>query len=147
MSNWNRNWFLEKSIYLLSKQTLNQDEWELIIVDDGSNIKPKETDKIINKYKIQNIIKNFHYIKRINKRSKYGNCAIARNIGAKFGTGDYILFTDPEVMPMPDWAEHHLLANERGPENNYIGYCLHTRWHHVINEKCQGHFLGNAYTD
>ncbi len=147
MSNWNRNWFLEKSIYLLSKQTLNQDEWELIIVDDGSNIKPKETDKIINKYKIQNIIKNFHYIKRINKRSKYGNCAIARNIGAKFGTGDYILFTDPEVMPMPDWAEHHLLANERDPENNYIGYCLHTRWHHVINEKCQGHFLGNAYTD
>ncbi len=151
MSNWNREWFLDKSIYLLSKQTLNQsnqqDDWELIVVDDGSTIKTDKIDKIINNYKNQNIIKNFHYIKKLKKRSKYGNCAYARNIGAKFGTGDYILFTDPEVMPMPDWAEQHLLANESNPENNYIGYCLHTRWNHVINDKCQGQFLGNAYTD
>lgn len=151
MSNWNREWFLDKSIYLISKQTLNQNDFELILVDDGSNIKSSKTYKTILNYKNQGIIKNFHYIKRIKKRSKYGNCAIARNIGAKFGTGDYILFTDPEVMPMSDWAEHHLIANEtdfkNNIENNYVGLCLHTRWHHVINDNCQGHFLGNCYTD
>ncbi len=149
MANWNRDWFLDKSIYLLSKQTLSQNDWELIIVDDGSNIKSEKIDKILHNYKNQNIIKNFHYVKKINKRNKYGNCAIARNIGSKFGTGDYILFTDPEVMPMPDWAEQHLLVNEKNSklENNYIGYCLHTRYHHVISDKCQGQFLGNVYTD
>jgi len=147
MSNWNREWFLDKSIYLLSKQTLNQNDWELIIVDDGSNIKAEKIDKIIHNYKNQNVIKNFHYIKKITKRTKYGNCAIARNIGAKFGTGDYILFTDPEVMPMPDWAEQHLITNEKNPKTNCIGLCLQTRYHYVFNDKCQGQFLGNVYTD
>ncbi len=150
MSNWNREWFLDKSIYLLSKQTLNQDDWELIIVDDGSNIKAEKIDKILLDYKNQNIIKNFHYIKKINKRTKYGNCAIARNIGAKFGTGDYILFTDPEVMPMPNWAEQHLLANLSDSitvESSYVGLCLLVEWHYFINDKCKGSFLENAYTD
>ncbi len=146
MSNWNRAWYLERSIYLISKQTLPQDEWELIVVDDGSNVDAIKTDKIINEYKRQNIIKNFHYIKKINKRNKYGNCAIARNIGAKFGTGDYILFTDPEVMTMPDWAEQHLLANLGNSENNYIGLCLHTRYVYAINGMYRGSILDNMFT-
>lgn len=108
ISNWNRDWFLDRSIYLISKQTLNQENWELIIVDDGST---DESEKVINRYKDMNIIKNFHYIKKVKKREKYGNCAIARNIGAKFGIGDYILFTDPEVMPLPDWAERHYIGH------------------------------------
>lgn len=110
ISNWNRGWHLERSIHLISKQTLSQDEWELIIVDDGST---DNSEEIITKYKEKNIIKNFHYIKKVKKREKYGNCAIARNIGAKFGSGDYILFTDPEVMPLQDWAEKHYLAHKQ----------------------------------
>ena len=36
MSTLNKDWFLDRSIFLLSKQSLPQNEWELIIVDDGS---------------------------------------------------------------------------------------------------------------
>lgn len=177
ISNWNRDWFLDRSVYLISKQTLSQDDWELVVVDDGSI---DETDKIVNRYKNMGIIKNFHYIKRIKKREKYGNCAIARNIGAKFGSGDYILFTDPEVMPLPDWAERHYLAHREKimirsgsgmyipvviPESmsskdlaerysqkeeidrNVIGYCLQPREYHAVTENCKGPILGNAYTD
>lgn len=172
ISNWNRDWFLDRSIYLLSKQTLNQNDWELVIVDDGSTDK---TDEVISRYKNQNIIKNFHYIKKINKRKEYGNCAIARNIGAKFGSGNYILFTDPEVMPLPDWAERHYLAHKENiviipgtgfytsevsnsgvtlspdlqeqTDRNVVGYCMQPREYHIVTEKCRGPFLGNAYTD
>lgn len=156
ISNWNRDWFLDRSIYLISKQTLNQENWELIIVDDGST---DESEKVINRYKELNVIKNFHYIKKVKKREKYGNCSIARNIGAKFGTGDYILFTDPEVMPLPDWAEQHYLAhfddNGMNTNRNVIGYCLQPRLYHVVSKEyskeyskeCRGPLLGDAYTD
>lgn len=144
ISNWNRDWFLDRSIYLISKQTLSQDDWELIVVDDGSTDK---TEQVINRYKDMNIIKNFHYIKKIKKREKYGNCAIARNIGAKYGIGDYILFTDPEVMSMPDWAEQHYLAHKGRHNTSVIGYCLNPREYHIVTEKCRGPFLGNVYMD
>lgn len=119
ISNWNRDWFLDRSIYLLSKQTMSQEDWELIIVDDGST---DQTDMVINRYKELNVIKNFHYIKRIVNKKKYGNCAIARNIGARYGTGDYIIFTDPEVMVMPDWSEQHYLAHKRKLINSSSEY-------------------------
>lgn len=164
--NWNRAWHLDRSIYLISKQTIPQEDWELIIVDDGST---DDSEEVINKYKNSDIIKNFHYIKKVNKRKKYGNCAIARNIGAMAGSGDYILFTDPEVMPLPNWAEQHYLAHKRkivkkpdsgmytpvGPETvskevadrHVVGYCLQPREYHIITKNCKGEFLGNAYTD
>ncbi len=144
ISNWNRAWYLDRSIYLISRQTLPQYDWELNIVDDGST---DDSDKIIKKYKEKNIIKNFHYIKKIKKRERYGNCAIARNIGAKVGSGDYILFTDPEVMPLPDWAEQHYLAHEYNTDKNIVGYCLQPREYHIVTESCRGPFLGNAFTD
>lgn len=158
--NRNRDWFLDRSIYLLSKQTLPQEYWELIIVDDGST---DYSDDVITKYKKMGIIKNFHYIRNTKKREKSGNCAITRNIGAKFGTGDYILFTDPEVMMMPDWALQHYLAHKVDivirpgtgfyipavsissldivsscnlpdtTNRDVIGYCLQPRYYHVVD--------------
>jgi glycosyltransferase involved in cell wall biosynthesis len=145
MSNRNRAWLLERSIYLISKQTLPQSDWELIIVDDGST---DDSEKIIYKYKDMGIIENFHYIK--NKKQRHdsqGNCALTNNIGPKAGIGEYILLTDPEVMPLPDWAEQHYLAHEGRTDTYTYGYCLHPREYHVINDNIKGAFLGNAYTD
>jgi len=149
MPNRNRAWFLDRSIPLIAKQTLNQDEWELIITDDGSI---DESEQIIQKYKKMNIIKNFHFIKNTKKRNDgQGSPAIACNIVAKMCSGDYLLHTDPEIMPLPTWAEQHYLAHEGKTDRHVWGECLHPREYHIINDgfgkEYKGHFLGNAYTD
>lgn len=149
MSNRNRAWLLDRSIYLISKQTLSQDDWELIVVDDGST---DNSEEIIQKYKNMNIIKNFHYIKNTKKRyDLQGSPAITSNIAIKESSGDYILHTDPEIMPLPDWAEQHYLAHEEKTDKHVWGYCLHPREFHIITDENQkqykGSFLGNAYTD
>jgi glycosyltransferase involved in cell wall biosynthesis len=171
VANWNRAWFLDRSIYLFSKQTLPQDDWELVIVDDGST---DQSDIIIRKYAEQGIIKNFHYYRRTKIKEKTGNCSLARNIGVTGSCGDYIVFNDPEVMCMPDWAERHCLAHacnlepkqfdridtgltsipigatlSNSPEptfNRWVhGMCFCTRDFHggVFN----GRVLGNVYDD
>ncbi len=149
MSNRNRDWFLDRSIFLLSKQTLPQNEWELIIVDDGST---DQSEDVILRYKKMNIIKNFHYIKNTKKRyDPPGSPARTCNIATKASHGDYILYTDPEIMPLPDLAEKHYLSHE-GKIDRYVhGLSLNTREFHIISgdgiEYCRGAFLGNAYTD
>lgn len=145
MSNRNRDWFLDRSIYLLSKQTLPQDEWELIIVDDGST---DQSEEVIMKYKKMNIIKNFHYIKNTKKRyDSQGSPALTSNIAIKLSSGDYILHTDPEIMPLPDWAEQHYMSHEGKADKHVWGRCIHPREYHIVTEDCRGPLLGNAYTD
>lgn len=145
MSNRNRDWFLDRSIYLISKQTLSQEDWELIIVDDGSTDKSED---VIKRYKDMNIIKNFHYIKNTKKRyDLQGSPALTSNIAIKSSQGDYILHTDPEIMPLPDWAEQHYITHKRTTDKHVWGHCLHPREYHIVTEKCRGPLLGNAYTD
>lgn len=170
LTNWNRAWFLERSIFLYSEQTLSPDEWELVVVDDGST---DHSDAVIRKYR--SCIKNYHYYRRIQPKDKYTNCSIARNISYKGCSGDYIVFVDPEVMCLPDWAYYHCLAhvcpvaithdenvihtgntcipdgatlkNSPAPTfNRWIrGMCLNTRDYH--GEPFNGKVLGNVYND
>ncbi len=170
IANWNRDWFLDRSIYLYSKQTLPQEEWELIVVDDGST---DQSDEVIRKYK--GIIKNFIYYRRKEKKLVSGNCSLARNIGVTGSTGDYIVFVDPEIMCLPDWAHKHCLAHvcepspridlnridtgnffipwgatlENSPPptfNRWVhGMCLCTREHH--GPPWNKNLFGNAYND
>ncbi len=149
ISNRNRDWFLDRSIYLLSKQTMPQDEWELIIVDDGSI---DQSEDVILKDKKMNIIKNFHYIKNTVKRHDLPGCpARTCNMVVKESSGDYLLYTDPEIMPLPDWFEHHYSLHEGKTDRSVFGHCLHPREFHIISgdgtEYCRGALLGNAYTD
>lgn len=113
IANWNRAWFLDRSIFLYSKQTLTQDDWELVVVDDGST---DQSDVIIRKYYQQGIIKNYHYFRRKEPKTVSGNCSLARNIGVTGSAGDYIVFVDPEIMALPDWAYRHCLAHVCEPQ-------------------------------
>ena len=84
----------------ISNQTFSSQEFEVIIVDDGS------------KAPIKQIIDLF--IDRINVkffRQENQGPAAARNAGAKQARGGYIVFTDDDCAPTPEWLKkikHHI---------------------------------------
>lgn len=72
--------------------TLPQDQWKLIIVDNGSNDKTRSILKsYTNKLPLQIVSEP--------KRGKN----IALNRGLASIEGDLVVFTDDDVLPQPDW--------------------------------------------
>jgi len=75
----------------LFRQTVSQDTYEVIVVDDGST---DNTPNIISKYPGVRILRQEHI-----------NAGAARNLGVKHARGDIILFIDADCVPQEDWIE------------------------------------------
>ncbi len=81
---YNRAWCIERAISSVLKQ--NFQDWEMIIVDDGSTDNTKKVlEKYLNKYK------NIKYFYKEN-----GGVGSARNLGIKKAQGDYLIFLDSD---------------------------------------------------
>ena len=85
---YNRKSHLEMMIPKIEK--INYDNWELIIVDDGSNDGTEQFFKNIDNDKVI-------YIKQINKER-----GGARNTGLQIAKGDYITFLDSDDYLLPN---------------------------------------------
>lgn len=81
---YNEKKYLTRCLDSILRQSF-KDEFQLIIIDDGSD---EETKKIIDKYCD---IKNVKIIQK-----KHEGASSARNIGLKFAIGEYILFIDSD---------------------------------------------------
>jgi len=74
----------------LIRQSIGRDNYEVIVVDDGST---DTTGEIAQSFPVR-------YIKQPNRGP-----AAARNYGAKEAAGNIILFTDSDCVPSPNWIE------------------------------------------
>jgi glycosyltransferase involved in cell wall biosynthesis len=74
----------------LQNQTVPADSVEIIVIDDGST---DNTPKIAREH-------NVRYVFQANRGP-----AAARNHGARLATGEFLLFTDADCEPLPDWIE------------------------------------------
>ncbi len=81
---------LVRCLESLSNQTINNKNYEVIVVDDGSNDNTKE---VVAKYPVR-------YIYQHNRGP-----AAARNNGVMNAEGSIILFTDADCEPQPNWIE------------------------------------------
>ena len=90
MPTYNRAKFLDRSIKSVIQQKF--DDWELIIVDDGSHDNTKE---VIKEYK-DNRIKYFY--------QRNAGVSAARNFGIKKCNGLYVCFLDDD----DEYLDHHL---------------------------------------
>ena len=81
---------LTKCLESFKTQTLSNENFEVIVVDDGSNDGTKDAAA---KYPVR-------YIYQQNRGP-----AAARNNGANQAQGEIILFTDADCVPQPNWIE------------------------------------------
>jgi glycosyltransferase involved in cell wall biosynthesis len=90
---FNRENTLARAIKSVTAQTL--DNWELIIVDDGST---DRTAEVVSKFMDSDRI--YYYIQN-NK-----GVSSARNYGAALAKGDYLIFLDSDDEFKPELFEH-----------------------------------------
>ncbi len=107
---YNRAGFLEKTIRSVLDQDF--DDFELIVVDDGST---DDTSGIVASIKDSRIT---YYWKENEER------AVARNVGTALSKGEYVTFLDSDDMLYKD---HLLIADEavenhKNPEWFHLGY-------------------------
>ena len=114
MATYNRSHLIEESMEAILTQSY--DEWECLIIDDGST---DETKEVIDLYITRE--SRFKYFKR-NEKYKKGlpGC---RNMGLELSHGDYIVFFDDDDIPHPDclkWSVEEIIKNK-------ADYCRYLR--------------------
>ena len=94
---FNAESLIEKALESILKQSY--ENWELLIIDDGST---DDTAKIIKKFSSENSKIKFY--------SNTNNCGVAysRNIGLYFASGDFITFHDADDISHPQRIEYLL---------------------------------------
>ena len=98
-----RSIFLQEAITSILKQVYTN--FELIIVDDGSNVETKKS--------LENICQQDNRI-TLNTTDNFGVSA-ARNLGTQKATGDYIIYVDSDDILSPYFLEN---ANKILKNNN-----------------------------
>ena len=93
---YNLGKYIDRCIQSFISQNIPFDEYEIIVVDDGSSDNSAE--------KIKNYSEKYPHIKYIYKNN--GGASSARNLGLKYAKGDYIWFFDGD-----DWVGDNILTD------------------------------------
>ncbi|MCD8182041.1 MAG: glycosyltransferase [Bacteroides sp.] len=108
---------IEKSINSVIGQTYTN--WELLIVDDSTQIETKEA---IDKYKDRANIQIFRFPNRLGVSS-------ARNYGMEQAKGKYIAFLDGDDVATPNRLELQVKYFIENPETSvFRGSYVYNRW-------------------
>lgn len=107
LTTYNRATFLEKALISLAGQTAGNEEYEVIVIDDGSSDNTREVVKSIEP------ILPIKYSHQLNS-----GLASAKNHGLFLADGDIVLFLDDDDISDSSLIEQHLLAHNANPNLN-----------------------------
>ncbi len=105
---YNYGWLLAETLDSLVAQIYQQ--WECLIVDDGST---DDTKQVAETYQARD--SRFRYIYRDN-----GGLSAARNTGIEQATGEYIQFLDSDDFIVPGKLEAQVALLEKRPEVDIV---------------------------
>lgn len=94
---YNRANLIKGAVETLARQDFDQNDYEIIVVDDGSC---DNTAEVMADIKIK---ANIKYFKR-----PHQSRAAARNFGIKNAVGEYIFFVDDDILAPPDLLSEHM---------------------------------------
>ncbi len=107
----NRKDLLIRVINAYLEQTLTRNQYEIIVIDDAST---DGTESAVSDFSDE-----ITYV----KQKKLGP-GYARNRGLDLARGNYVFFTNDDMLPSPDLLSRHLAAHERcdSPEIAVLGF-------------------------
>ena len=109
---YNRSNSLFHALKSIGDQTLNQNCFEVIVIDDGST---DDTEQIC--------FNNFHFKLRYKFQSNQGDAA-ARNTGAQLACGDFLVFLDDDIRVDPDYLVELVNSYQKGSHLIVMGKCI-----------------------
>ena len=107
---YNRAHFIKKAINTVLEQTYQ--DFEIIVVDDGSK---DETEDVVKSIKDDRI--------RFIKHDKNRGSSVARNTGIKNAKGEYIAFLDSDVTWLKEKLEKQIKILESSPADVGVVFC------------------------
>jgi glycosyltransferase involved in cell wall biosynthesis len=129
--------FIERCILSLQRQDINQNEYEIICINDGS---PDNSRQIVEK--LQNEWSNIILINQINL-----GVSVARNRGIETATGDYIIFIDPD-----DYVDANTFKNilekvrKTDAQVSFLGFNFRDKEGRVVKRWWNESLAGVVYT-
>ncbi len=93
---YNRAPLLQRALESLARQTLKPEQFEVVVVDDGSSDNTAEVCEVVS-HRMRNV-------KYISSGRNIGTGSAA-NIGVQSSKGEYLIFTDDDCIAQEDWAE------------------------------------------
>ena len=104
LTTYNRAPLLEKALISLASQTLAKEDYEVIVVDDGSSDNTRE------------VVRSLEPILAIKySHQQNSGLASAKNHGLFLANGDIVLFLDDDDISDPSLIEQHLFAHGANP--------------------------------
>ena len=91
----NRSAYLRGTLESIATQTLSQEEFEVIVIDNGSTDDTKEVT-----HSFKNTIKNlvYHYDER-------PGLHVGRHAGLKLAQSDILVYADDDIIAFPSWLK------------------------------------------
>lgn len=94
----------------LEQQTASREQFEVIVVNDGSTDRTQQY--------LESIHPNFS-LTLVNQENR--GQAVARNNGILKASGDIILFIDDDILIPPDFIDNHIKAHKMNPNTIILG--------------------------
>lgn len=106
VSTRNRAHLLPRLLDALEVQTLRPEDFEVVVVDDGSD---DDTWPTLQQRAVTSALRLVVHRNPVSR-----GAAAGRNVAWRAGTGRVCAFTDDDCLPMPDWLERGLAATAAG---------------------------------
>jgi GT2 family glycosyltransferase len=113
---WNRRDALLETLSALAATDYPANEWEAVVIDDGST---DGTDEAVKEW-IERIGAPVRYLCQQN-----AGAAAARNRGAYAARGEILIFIDNDILVPPDFIQQHLQVLRENPNCWILGRIVH----------------------